>query len=110
MTSLRRLLNDRGPGFSRLYKTLNTKHNQNLGVRSGKSVYANGPLQESKKLILNIDQLDGIPPAKDTGELCVKCHLERGYNLLKPMEVTLSRISNETSCLKTEYTQPSWLS
>ena len=64
MTSLRGLLNDRGPGFSRLYKTLNTKHNQNLGVRSGKSVYANGPVQESKKLMLNIDRLDGIPPAK----------------------------------------------
>lgn len=78
MTSLRRLLNDRVPGFSRSYKTFVASLNRNLRVRSGKPVYANGPGQGSKIPILNIYQLDGVPPAKDTGGLCVKCHLERG--------------------------------
>ena len=81
MTSLRRLLSDRVPGFSRVYKTFDALHDRSLGVRSGKPVYAIRLGRESKKLMLNIDQLDGVPPAKDTGVLCVKCHVERGYNL-----------------------------
>ena len=94
MTSLRRLLNDHVPGFSRSYKTFDTSHNRSLDVRPGKPVYANGPRQESKELILNIDPLDGVPPAKDTSELCVKCHLERGENPKGSLEETQARISN----------------
>ena len=40
----------------------------------------------------DVDQLGGAPPAKGTDVLSVKCHVERGYNLLASMELTQSRI------------------
>ena len=78
MTSLNSLLSDRllrNPHADRVIDVSDVRH---LVVRSSMSLFANRLGQESKKLILNIVQLDGVPPGKDTGGLCVKYHLERG--------------------------------
>lgn len=80
MTSLGSLLNNRLPSFPRSDKAFDAANVRRLRGRSGRSIYANRLGQEMKEPILNFDRLDGVPPAKDTGELCIKCHLERGYN------------------------------